>query len=38
VVQQVPKVRGYKYFTAEDRVAIADPQGMKVQLVIDAKR
>jgi len=38
VVQQVPKVRGYKYFTAEDRVAIADPQGTKVQLVIDAKR
>src|SRR5215813_1059331 len=38
VVRQVPKVRGYKYFTAEDRVAIADPQGTKVQLVIDAKR
>ena len=38
VVQQVPKVRGYKYFTAEDHVAIADPQGTKVQLVIDAKR
>src|SRR5262245_9721317 len=38
IVQQVPKVRGYKYFTAEDRVAIVDPQGSKVQLVIDAKR
>jgi Protein of unknown function (DUF1236) len=38
VVQQVPKVRDYKYFTAEDRVAIADPEGTKVQLVIDAKR
>jgi hypothetical protein len=38
VVQQVPKVRGYKYFTAEDRVAIVDPQASKVQLVIDAKR
>ena len=37
VVQQVPKVRGYKYFTSEDRVAIVDPQGTKVQLVIDAK-
>src|SRR5262245_924752 len=34
---QVPKVRGYKYFTSEDRVAIVDPQGTKVQLVIDAK-
>jgi Protein of unknown function (DUF1236) len=38
VVQQVPKIRGYKYFTAEDRVAIVDPQGTRVQLVIDAKR
>jgi hypothetical protein len=38
VVQKVPKVRGYKYFTAEGRVAIADPQGSKVQIVIDAKR
>jgi len=38
VVRQVPKVRGYKYFTAEDRVAIVDPQGSQVQLVIDAKR
>jgi len=38
VVQQVPKIRGYKYFTAEDRVAIADPQGTKVLIVIDAKR
>jgi hypothetical protein len=26
VVQQVPKVRGYKFFTAEDRLAIVDPQ------------
>jgi hypothetical protein len=38
VVQQVPKVRGYKYFAAEDRVAITDPQGTKIQLMIDAKR
>jgi len=38
VVQKVPKVRGYKYFTAEGRVGIADPQGSKVQIVIDAKR
>src|SRR5438105_7102649 len=38
VVQQVPKVRGYKFFTAEDRLAIVDPQGTKVQLVIDSKR
>ena len=38
VVQEVPKVRGYKYFTTEDRVAIVDPQGTKIQLMIDAKR
>ena len=38
VVQQVPKVRGYKFFTAEDRLAIVDPQGTKVQLVIESRR
>src|SRR5215831_9332255 len=38
VVQQVPKVRGHQYFAAEDRLAITDPQGTKIQLVIDAKR
>jgi len=38
VVQKVPKVRGYRYFTAEERIAITDGQGSKVQLVIDAKR
>jgi hypothetical protein len=38
VVRQVPKVRDYKYFAAEDRVAITDPQGTKVQLVIEANR
>ena len=38
VVQKVPKVRGHQYFTAEDRIAITDGQGSKVQLVIDAKR
>lgn len=38
VIRQVPKVEGYKYFTAENRVAIADPQGSKVQLVIEARR
>jgi Protein of unknown function (DUF1236) len=38
VVQKVPKVRGFKFFTAENRIAIADEQGSKVALVIDAKR
>jgi uncharacterized protein DUF1236 len=38
VVQKVPKVRGYKFFTAENSIAITDEQGGKVALVIDAKR
>ena len=38
VVQQVPKVREYKFFTAENRVAIVDPQGSKVQLVIEQRQ
>jgi len=38
VVKQVPKVRNYKYFTTENRVAIVDPQGGKVQLVIEGQR
>ncbi len=38
IVQKVPKVRGYKFFTAENRLAIVDPQGMKVQLVIEQRR
>jgi len=38
VVQQVPKLKGHKFFTAENRVAIVDTQGDKVQLVLDDKR
>jgi len=38
IVQKVPKVRGYKFFSAENRVAIVDPQGAKVQLVIEGRR
>jgi Protein of unknown function (DUF1236) len=38
VIQQVPKVRGYKFFTSEDQVAIVDPQGSKVELVIEGRR
>jgi hypothetical protein len=38
VVQKVPKVKGYKFFTAENRVAIVDPQGSKVQLVLEHRR
>jgi len=38
VVRQVPKVQNYKFFAAENRVAIVDPQGSKVQLLIEARR
>jgi hypothetical protein len=38
VVEQVPKVRDYKYVTAERRLAIVDPRGSKVELVIDDRR
>ena len=38
VVQKVAKVKGYKFFTAENRLAIVDPQGTKVQLVIEQRR
>ena len=38
VVEQVPKVRDYKYVTAENRLAIVDPRGSKVELVIEDRR
>jgi Protein of unknown function (DUF1236) len=38
IVQKVPKVKDYKFFTAENRLAIVDPQGSKVQLVIEQRR
>jgi Protein of unknown function (DUF1236) len=38
VVQRVPKVKDYKFFTAENRIAIVDPQGSKVQLVLEQRR
>lgn len=38
VVQKVSKVKGYKFFTAENRLAIVDPQGTKVQLVLEQRR
>jgi hypothetical protein len=38
VVQKVPKVKGYKYLAAENRVAIVDPQGHKIALVIEQRR
>ena len=38
VVQQVPKVQDYKNFAAENRVAVVDPRGSKVELVIEDRR
>ena len=38
VVQKVPKVKDYKFFTAENRIAIVDPQGSKVQLLLEQRR
>ena len=38
VVQQVPKVQEYKYVAAENRVAVVDPQGSKVELLIEDRR
>jgi Protein of unknown function (DUF1236) len=38
VVQQVPKLKGHKFFAAENRVAIVDTQGDKVQLVLEGKQ
>jgi Protein of unknown function (DUF1236) len=37
-VEQVPKVRDYKYVAAENRLAIVDPRGSKVELVIEDRR
>jgi Protein of unknown function (DUF1236) len=38
IVEKVPKLKRFKYFTVENRLAVVDSQGAKVQLVIDAKR
>jgi hypothetical protein len=37
-VEQVPKLRDYKYVTAENRLAIVDPRGSKVEMVIEQRR
>jgi hypothetical protein len=38
VTERVPKVRNHKFFAADNRVAIVDPQGSKVQLVIGPRQ
>jgi hypothetical protein len=38
VVERIGKLKGYKFFTAENRIAIVDPQGAKVSLVVESRR
>jgi hypothetical protein len=38
VVERVPRLRDYKFIVAEDRLAIVDQRGSKVQLVIEGRR
>lgn len=38
VVEQIPKLRDYMFITAEDRLAIVEQRGSKVQLVIEGRR
>jgi hypothetical protein len=37
IVQKIPKLKGYEFFTAEGRIGIVDPQTSKVQLVIESQ-
>jgi hypothetical protein len=38
VVEKVPKVKGYRYIAADNRIAIVEPQDQKVALVIEQRR
>jgi hypothetical protein len=38
IVQKVPKLKGYSFFTAENRIAIVDQRGTKVQFVLEQRR
>jgi hypothetical protein len=38
VVEQIPKLRDYMFITAEDRLAIVEQRGSKMQLVIEGRR
>jgi len=38
VVEQIPKLRDYMFVTAEDRLAIVEQRGSKMQLVIVGRR
>ena len=38
LVQKVPKLKGYKFFTADNRIGIVDSQGSRVLLLLDVQR
>ena len=38
IAQKIPKLKDYKFFTAENRIAIVDPRGSKVETVIEGRR
>jgi hypothetical protein len=38
VVEKVPKVKGYRYIAADNRIALVEPQDQKVALVIEQRR
>lgn len=38
VLEKVSKLKGYKYFSAEGRIAIVDPKRAKVQMVLEPRR
>ena len=38
IAQKIPKLKDYKFFTAENRIAIVDPRGSKVETVVEGRR
>ena len=38
IVQKIPNLKDYKFFTAENRIAIVDPRGSKVETVVEGRR
>jgi hypothetical protein len=38
IVQKIPNLKDYKFFTAENRIAIVDPRGSKVETVVNGRR
>ncbi len=38
IVQKIPNLKDYKFFTAENRIAIVDPRDSKVETVVEGRR